>query len=150
MAQEVPFQRSASVTGVPLSVEELPTAVHAEADVQDTAEKEPIGTSGLGVGTIDQAAVPNDGRGSAAGPRRRPERRRQSRAAGDLPDSCWPGTGGESSRQAAGVNRRWAGGRAAGGRAGAEAALAGDVTASIAAAPRATAAKTAAPLPGRH
>jgi hypothetical protein len=42
MAQDVPFQRSASVT-LPLLVRENPTAVQARADVHDTARKPPDG-----------------------------------------------------------------------------------------------------------
>jgi hypothetical protein len=69
MAQAVPFHRSASSTGEPLLASEYPTAVQAEADVHDTAEKDPVGSEGLGVDTTDQPDAPDDGRsGAGAGP----------------------------------------------------------------------------------
>jgi hypothetical protein len=150
MAQAVPFQRSASVTAAPLIVEEFPTAVHAEADVHDTAENAPVGASGLGVDTTDQAAAPDDGRGGCAWFGTPPGRCRQPGASGDLTGSCRPGTGGESGTQAAGPSRRWAGGRTAGGRAETEAAPAADVIASISPTPTTTATKAAGYLPSRH
>ena len=54
--QVVPFQRSASVRELlpKLSTAELPTAVHAVAEVQDTAAKALRGgDAGLGVGWRD-------------------------------------------------------------------------------------------------
>jgi hypothetical protein len=132
-------------------VAEYPTAVQAEADVHDTAEKDPAGPWGLGVDTIDQAGEPGDGRsGAGAGPGTPPGRRGQPGAAGDLTGHCWPGAPGGDGRQDAGVNGRCAGAETTGSRARAEAAAVAGVIASIAPPPRATVAKTAAYLPARH
>jgi hypothetical protein len=139
-AQAVPFQRSASITAAPVLVAEYPTAVQAEADVHDTAEKEPVGPWGLGMDTIDQAGAPGDGRsGAGARPGTPPGRRGQPGAAGGL-----------TGRQDAGVNGTWPSAGTAGGRAMVKAAAATGVIASTAPAPRATVAKTAAYLPARH
>jgi hypothetical protein len=128
MAQAVPFHRSASVDWVPVLVSEYPTAVHARADVHDTPRRASLPwVLELGVGWMTQAL---------------PFHRSASVRSTLLPVSCSPA----AVHAEADVHDTAA--KPPDG-AVAEAAAAGGVTPSIAPAPRATAAKTAACLPAR-